>query len=168
MPLNCKFVLQPSLTLRSHLQQPPNTSGSLCFSSSSTARPETWSPASIFLSYFSQAHLSHSFPICAQPTPSVGDVPVPLLEGDCCFRGGCGGESSNLKVEKEKKREKARMICDITNAGVARETSRKQQLPWLIQSDWLEAILDTICPSWDNRLTAGARQNDQCQKKKNK
>lgn len=24
-------------------------------------------------------------------------LPVPLLEGDCCFRGGCGGESSSLR-----------------------------------------------------------------------
>lgn len=32
-------------------------------------------------------------------------LPVPLFEGDCCFRGGCGGESSNLRGREKQKRE---------------------------------------------------------------
>lgn len=35
------------------------------------------------------------------PSPPIsrplGVLPVPLFEGDCCFLGGCGGESSSLK-----------------------------------------------------------------------
>lgn len=38
--------------------------------------------------------LAHLHPPISRP---LGVLPVLLFEGDCCFLGGCGGESSSLK-----------------------------------------------------------------------
>lgn len=65
-----------------------------------------WRPSLLLLLLL---HFYFSHPL---PPPPPGFSPVPLFAGDCCFRGGCGGESSSLQG-RDGEREKGKDLSSV-------------------------------------------------------
>lgn len=84
-----------------------------------------WRPSLLLLLHF---YFSRPPP----PPPLLEFSPVPLFAGDCCFRGGCGGESSSLQGrdgEREKGKDLSSVCLTSTLAGLL--PPRRHVLGWV-------------------------------------
>lgn len=60
------------------------------------------------------------------PPPPPGFSPVPLFAGDCCFRGGCGGESSSLQGRDGEREKGQRFVKCLYHFSIGRPVASPQ------------------------------------------